>query len=53
MSDDLRPFYFAVPHRMPTAQRAEVPGHIATEFGVRGSIEFIRAEDRYRLYRIV
>jgi hypothetical protein len=46
------PFYFAVPHWMPTADRAQVPGHLKSEFGVEGRIEFVHADARMRLYRV-
>ena len=46
------PFLFAIPHGMPTAERAQVPSRIAKNFGVTGRIEFVRADDKMRLYAV-
>ena len=46
------PFHFAIPHGMPTAERALVPSRIAMNYGVTGRIELVRADDKMRLYAV-
>lgn len=46
------PFYFAVPHDMPTVEREQIPQRLARHFGISGPILFVRADRRMRLYKM-
>ncbi len=51
MTDYNIPFYFAVSRAASRADRENIPAHISETFGIKGRIEFVRAESTFRLYR--
>lgn len=47
------PFHFALTPTTPLDVRENALRHIEETYGVRGRVEFVRAEPAFRLYRIV
>ena len=45
-------FHFAVPAGATIASREDALAHIASTFGIRGKVHFVRAEPKFRLYKI-
>lgn len=45
-------FYFAVPRSASLASRRRVPQHIKATYGISGSIEHVRSEATFHLYRM-